>query len=228
MHHRACAFDKDVDAAVIWAHVEEQPTSPSAIQTDLPNQIDDVIARALAKDPGDRFATCREFVEAAQFALNSQPRPVDGFLVSPRGIDDTPETVESGHVSHEQAASRVEGQGLTASKDGGPGQESGAPQQRLDLPLRDAASSWSHRLVGRRQIGVPRSRRRLSWLVPLAALLAAGAVLTYWFGFHTSSHPSASHAEAGMPGGVSPSRMHWKDERHRGGQGAATQVFMCQ
>ncbi|HEY3033647.1 MAG TPA: protein kinase, partial [Streptosporangiaceae bacterium] len=64
-------FAKDVDAAVIWAHVEENPTPPSSLQPALPPDIDQVIARALAKDPADRYGTCREFITAARGALGT-------------------------------------------------------------------------------------------------------------------------------------------------------------
>ena len=64
-------FAKDVDAAVIWAHVEEMPTTPSSLQPALPREIDEVIGRALAKDPADRYATCREFIAAARGAIGA-------------------------------------------------------------------------------------------------------------------------------------------------------------
>ena len=64
-------FAKDVDAAVIWAHVEEMPTTPSSLQPALPRELDEVIARALAKDPADRYATCREFIAAARGAIGA-------------------------------------------------------------------------------------------------------------------------------------------------------------
>src|SRR5689334_4843297 len=64
-------FAKDVDAAVIWAHVEEMPTTPSTLQPTLPREIDEVIGKALAKDPADRYATCREFIAAARGAIGA-------------------------------------------------------------------------------------------------------------------------------------------------------------
>jgi serine/threonine protein kinase len=67
-------FVKDLDAAVIWAHVEEPPTPPSAIRSELPAAIDEVILCALAKDPNDRYQTCREFVAAANAALEQAPQ----------------------------------------------------------------------------------------------------------------------------------------------------------
>jgi serine/threonine protein kinase len=62
-------FAKDVDAAVIWAHVEEIPTTPSALRAGLPPALDEVMGKALAKDPAARYSTCREFITAARAAL---------------------------------------------------------------------------------------------------------------------------------------------------------------
>jgi serine/threonine protein kinase len=62
-------FAKDVDAAVIWAHVEETPTTPSTVRAELPPAIDEVMTKALAKDPADRYSSCRELITAARTAL---------------------------------------------------------------------------------------------------------------------------------------------------------------
>jgi serine/threonine protein kinase len=72
-------FVKDIDAAVIWAHVEETPAPPSTIWPGLPAGIDTVIARALAKQPDDRYQTCRELIRAARAALpdpSAQPHTI--------------------------------------------------------------------------------------------------------------------------------------------------------
>jgi serine/threonine protein kinase len=68
-------FEKDLDAAIIWAHVEESPTLPTALRPDLPPAVDDVFARVLAKRPGDRYETCREFMTAAREALGPMAEP---------------------------------------------------------------------------------------------------------------------------------------------------------
>jgi serine/threonine-protein kinase len=68
-------FEKDLDAAIIWAHVEESPTQPTVLRPDLPPDIDDVFARVLAKNPGDRFETCKEFMTAAREALGAMADP---------------------------------------------------------------------------------------------------------------------------------------------------------
>jgi serine/threonine-protein kinase len=68
-------FEKDLDAAIIWAHVEESPTLPTLLRPDLPPAIDDVFARVLAKNPGDRFESCKEFMTAAREALGAMADP---------------------------------------------------------------------------------------------------------------------------------------------------------
>jgi YVTN family beta-propeller protein len=68
-------FEMDMMPAIIWAHVEEQPTHPTAIRPDLPPAVDGVFARVLAKQPGDRYRNCREFMDAARAALGDQATP---------------------------------------------------------------------------------------------------------------------------------------------------------
>jgi non-specific serine/threonine protein kinase len=80
-------FAKDIDAAVIWAHVEEMPTLPSSLQPTLPPGIDQVMGKVLAKDPADRYTTCREFVHATRAALlgtaSAVPRTATVLAASP-------------------------------------------------------------------------------------------------------------------------------------------------
>ena len=77
-------FEKDMIPAIIWAHVEEFPTQPTLLRPDLPPAVDEVFARVLAKQPGDRYRNCREFMDAARTALGDRatapgpPRPASG------------------------------------------------------------------------------------------------------------------------------------------------------
>src|SRR5215213_6986389 len=58
-------FRRDSDLAVVFAHLETEPPAPSAGRPELPVALDGVIARALAKEPDERYTSCREFARAA-------------------------------------------------------------------------------------------------------------------------------------------------------------------
>jgi WD40 repeat protein len=58
-------FRRDSELAVVFAHLETEPPAPSAERVDLPAALDAVIARALAKEPEERYASCRELARAA-------------------------------------------------------------------------------------------------------------------------------------------------------------------
>ena len=62
-------FPRATDVALLWAHVHEEPTPPSKARPDLPNELDTVLARALAKEPGRRYRTAGELVAATRSAL---------------------------------------------------------------------------------------------------------------------------------------------------------------
>jgi serine/threonine protein kinase len=57
-------FPRDSIASSIVAHMTEPPPSVSLMRPDVPAAIDDVIARAMAKRPQDRFESCEEMSAA--------------------------------------------------------------------------------------------------------------------------------------------------------------------
>ncbi|MFE3188115.1 serine/threonine-protein kinase [Nocardia sp. NPDC059240] len=57
-------------AAVVRAHLTEPPPRPSARNPVLPTAFDEVIGRALAKDPQHRYDSCGALAEAAAAALS--------------------------------------------------------------------------------------------------------------------------------------------------------------
>jgi hypothetical protein len=66
-------FPYESAVAVLWAHVNERPPAPSA-ERSLPEAFDRVLARALAKDPADRFASAGDLAGAAEAALSASKR----------------------------------------------------------------------------------------------------------------------------------------------------------
>jgi serine/threonine-protein kinase len=74
-------FTRENDVAVLWAHIREAPPAPSELDRNLPRAFDGIVARALAKDPRDRYATCGELAEEVRAASATKqqrivlPRP---------------------------------------------------------------------------------------------------------------------------------------------------------
>ena len=99
-------FPKKRDVEVIMAHVGEPPPAPSAKREGLPAAIDEVVARAMAKEPEARYASCTEFFEAASAALQDV---VDKELETPDGAPPPhgADTVWLMHESGEQKGKAI-------------------------------------------------------------------------------------------------------------------------
>jgi YVTN family beta-propeller protein len=69
-------FPRATDVALLWAHVHEEPTPPSKARPELPKELDTVLARALAKEPGRRYRSAGELVAATRSALRLGDVPV--------------------------------------------------------------------------------------------------------------------------------------------------------
>jgi DNA-binding beta-propeller fold protein YncE len=68
-------FPRDSRLAEAWAHLEEEPPRPSRTRPELPDTLDNVISRALAKTPQERYPTCGALVAAAESALGLRRPP---------------------------------------------------------------------------------------------------------------------------------------------------------
>jgi tRNA A-37 threonylcarbamoyl transferase component Bud32 len=88
-------FERDSAAAEALAHVTGTVPSVREVNPDVPREVDPVFAKALAKDPGERYGSCAEFVAALRHALRdaagathvwampqpARPEPVAGAAV---------------------------------------------------------------------------------------------------------------------------------------------------
>jgi serine/threonine protein kinase len=72
-------FDYADRFSLMVAQVEEQPRLPSLIDPGLPADLDDIILKALAKDPGHRYSSAKDFLTALDILKQpmaaSAPKP---------------------------------------------------------------------------------------------------------------------------------------------------------
>jgi hypothetical protein len=64
-------FARESEAAIFYAHLSEPPPRVSERRAALPSSLDSVLARGLAKDPEDRYASASDLVAAARGAVES-------------------------------------------------------------------------------------------------------------------------------------------------------------
>jgi non-specific serine/threonine protein kinase len=210
-------FNKDINAAVIWAHVEEMPTAPSSVQPTLPPSIDHALAKALAKDPADRYATCRELIAAARAALlgGTPAVPHAGTVLSGRSAAAEPASPSlagpaapaAGASPDRDATSAV---AAAARQETTPGSPPGYPRPEPPSPTDEAPpvpSPAGPPPAGLSPAGPPpagppvaaRPRRRwiLAVLTGLVVVIAAAA--GGWLIGHNSNHRTNSTSTSNSP-----------------------------
>jgi hypothetical protein len=65
-------FTAETPLAVLFKHISDPLPPPSLVKPDIPTAIEQVLLKALAKDPKDRFATAAEFMSAWKRALETR------------------------------------------------------------------------------------------------------------------------------------------------------------
>ncbi|WP_318202384.1 Stk1 family PASTA domain-containing Ser/Thr kinase [Streptomyces sp. SCL15-4] len=69
-------FDADSPLAIAYAHVQEEPVAPSSVNRSLPPAVDALVARALRKNPNERFPTAEAMRdECLRVAASLQAAP---------------------------------------------------------------------------------------------------------------------------------------------------------
>ncbi len=173
-------FEADQGLTVMYAQLYAPPPAASARRNDLPAAVDHVLAKALAKDPADRYPTCTQFAQELSEALarTSRPptrapsRPPARILPPPAAPVASPQPVVPGTDHAEPSPEQPPA---------GPGEPSDKDQATAADPQQS-------------------SRRR----GPVKLLVAAGAVVivaaaAVAIGVTKSSHPAAHAATASRP-----------------------------
>jgi WD40 repeat protein len=165
-------YERGAPMAVLLAHVSEPPPSLAAWRPGTPPAADRALARALAKRPEQRFATCRDFTDMLR----------EAFGLPPYG---------SGSITaHPGAAARP-----LARPAQGPGTTAGPYQ--ASSPTRGAAGEQRARSAPGPGDGEPARRpprrRRVITLAGVAGVVLAAAVAIPWL---LSSSPDATAGKA--------------------------------
>jgi serine/threonine-protein kinase len=150
-------FDADTPVAVALKQVSEQPRPPSRLNPKVPPALDAVVLRALAKEPGNRYASADEFLRA----LDSAEADPSG-----RGLGDTAAYTAAGAAAG-VAAGAAAGAAL-ASADTQP-----PPGDGDEKPDDEEQGFWT------------RNRKIAAGVI--AALLVIGALVWFFFLRDTTS-----------------------------------------
>lgn len=168
-------------ATIIRSHLQDPPPRVTDFAPDLAPAINDVIRRALAKDPDDRYQTGRELAEAAAEALGiSEPAPA--LVISPGPIAPG-DVVESTTASDAPVAVPARQTPVTElpKSTHGPAESISAG---FDLP---PAKAPRRRLPSRQAAAV------------MGVLAVAGSAVTLWLVLgdngEPGSAPTASHSD---------------------------------
>ncbi len=68
-------YPRERKLQVLFAHVNDPPPKPTDVRPELPEAVDEVIAKAMAKEPEDRYSNGAELAEAAAAAFPEPGRP---------------------------------------------------------------------------------------------------------------------------------------------------------
>lgn len=142
-------YPKDTEAARLYAHLNEQPPAASLFVPEVPMALDDVVARAMSKSPGDRYPSAGDLGRAALAALSGDLPTVPERTVAtgaaatrtvgviPRGREAPDETRVAGR-SEGAAPAKVERTAPTAKLEpaagGGEGQSARPPLRGRRVP----------------------------------------------------------------------------------------------
>ena len=69
-------YPRDIEVGVLWAHVETPPPSLTEERPELPSEVDDVLALAMAKNPAERTAAAGDVAAGFRSALGLEPSRV--------------------------------------------------------------------------------------------------------------------------------------------------------
>nr|WP_281376337.1 serine/threonine-protein kinase [Actinomycetospora corticicola] len=175
-------FEVDGLPSLMKAHTESAPPAPSERCREIPAGFDDVVARAMAKDPADRYASAAEFAkDARRVVLPHDPHPTGGTRVlDPPEPDTELADLPVSSSAPTEVTLRADGPGFPLR-----GAPTGAPEPAgpASADGRGGAAGGS----GRRSLGVA----LLAVALVAAVLVAVGVIVA-----NSGSEPTAGPGTA--------------------------------
>ena len=168
-------FTGDSAIEIAMKHVNDAPAPPSSLRPEIPFELDQIVLRALAKDPGDRYQTAEEFIEDLE-------REEAGLPLS-RATAAVATALLAGSATGEATELLSEGPTRVVTT---PPPPPSTPRRPPDYP---PASPYDE---------PPKRRRRwVPWL--LVALLIAAAGLAGWWAYNQIQEQLEESAPVGVP-----------------------------
>src|SRR6266542_4143692 len=116
-------FSGDTPVEIAMKHLSSVPEPPSAKRAEIPRDLDLVVLRALAKDPGDRYQSAEEMdadlarvargvsvspaTEEAATAIISRPPPTAVTEITPRARDAVPYAPPAAYYDYDEPRRRA-------------------------------------------------------------------------------------------------------------------------
>ncbi len=167
-------FDGDSAVAIAFKQVSAQPQTPSAVNPAVPAPLDEIVLRALAKDPAARYAGADEFIAALQRAREQLPAAATTVLATapPAALGSAAAAAAAAATASGAAAATPETPALAPS-----GPTAGAPVGAAPTGYSGAtpARRGPAGRPGAAPALVPPGTALSTGLVPSALLMPAGA-----------------------------------------------------
>jgi serine/threonine protein kinase len=155
-------FPRDEPTSVMWAHMTD---SPPLLAPRVPDGVDLVLAKAMAKSPEERYGTCREFTDALQDAFGLTPPSLLRKAAPPAG---------PGFTSISPIATSASDEATHAAAAGKPGNQNSpwaaTLTQDAEAPGRPPAGEDARRAALNSGNVAHARRRRYRLFIPLAAV----------------------------------------------------------
>jgi peptide/nickel transport system substrate-binding protein len=177
-------FVRDHGMAVLLAHLSAPPPSLTARRPDLSGAADQVLAKAMAKGPHQRYESCGEFADALRQALGTapyHPRSSAAVPVHPHSPATSAREIPATEPAGDEAPADLPDAGGTVTVGPPGGREGGqvpapVPVNRPDSVRRNADRGRQEVTAATGTVPASRRRRLPALVIACAVVVAAGII----------------------------------------------------